>query len=187
MKKISKGEYGYIEYQRRYTLIRTLIYFAICAAIFIIGYVTTGTRKNLLTIVAILGCLPACKSVVNYIMFMRAVGCSKEVYDVISEYASSLYGLYDLFMTSYSENYAISHLVIAGASIVGIAENGADVNKIEKHIEEHLKQDGYKGINVKIFSDVNKYAERLKQINDLSIDPLKTQDSILELLLAISL
>jgi len=198
MKRINKGEFGYIDYQKKWTLIRTILFFVIVAAVFIIGYVTTGTRKNLLTVVAILGCLPACKSVVNFIMFFRAKGCSLNTHDRIVEVENineaeednnkHFYGIYDLYMTSYKTNFPISHLVIAGSSIVGVSEDDAiDTNLIESHIVDHLKQDGIKNMTVKIFNNTDKYIERLKQLNELNPAPLKNQDSIMEMLIAISL
>ena len=72
MKKAVKGTYGYLKIKRNWVFIRTIVFFAISIAIFITGYVTTGSRKNLFTIVAVLGCLPACKSLVNLILFFRA-------------------------------------------------------------------------------------------------------------------
>lgn len=188
MKRIQKGEFGYIGFQRKWTLVRTILYFALCAAIFLTGYITTKTRANLLTIVAILGCLPACKSVVNVIMFYRAKGCSVEAHDAIDNIAVDIAGLYDMYMTSYKNNYQISHLAIKGNIIVGYTEDkNSDVNMAEKHIDEHLKQDGYKNMTVKIYTDITKYTERLKQLNELDASPLKNQDFILEMLLAISL
>ena len=38
MKKVMKGNPGYLEYKKRVELIRTVIYFAIVAAIFFLGY-----------------------------------------------------------------------------------------------------------------------------------------------------
>ena len=84
MKRVGKGEYGYIAYQRKVVIIRTVIFFAVSIAIFIAGYVTTGTRRNLFTIVAVLGTLPACKSLVNLIMFTKAKGCSEKAHKEIA-------------------------------------------------------------------------------------------------------
>lgn len=187
MKFAKKGCFGYIDGQKRWTLLRTIAYFILCAAVFTIGYMTTGSRRNLMTIVAVLGCLPACKSAVNYIMFLKAKGCSKGAYDSIEPAAKGLYAIYDLYMTSYKANFPISHLVIAGGSIVAYAEEKIDVNEAETHIKDHLKQDGYKNITVKVFTDLDKYIERLEQIQELSFEPMKSQDAILEMLLAISL
>lgn len=83
MKITGKGSFGYIVAKRRSTLIRTLLYFGISVALFAAGYITTGQKENLLTVVAVLGCLPASKSLVNTIMFFRAGGCSREAKETI--------------------------------------------------------------------------------------------------------
>ena len=59
MKKAEKGTPGYLDYKRKIEIIRTIIYFGIVVAVFLLGYFQTGTRLNLLTVVAVLGCLPA--------------------------------------------------------------------------------------------------------------------------------
>ena len=66
-----KGTSGYLRTQKNYEILRTVLYFAISLSLFIAGWVTTGSRENLLTIVAVLGCLPACKSLVEMFMFLR--------------------------------------------------------------------------------------------------------------------
>ena len=67
MKKIQKGNPGYLNYKKKVEIIRTIVYFAIVFAILALGIWQTGTRLNLLTVVAILGCLPASKSLVGVI------------------------------------------------------------------------------------------------------------------------
>ena len=68
MKKAEKGSCGYIQYQKKKRLVVTFILFLIPLAIYATGYIQTKTRLNLFTVVAILGCLPACKSLVGLIM-----------------------------------------------------------------------------------------------------------------------
>ena len=71
MKRIEKGTPGYLDYKKKVEIIRTVIYFLLVAAIFTLGYVQTKTRSNLLTVVAILGCLPAAKALVGVITTVR--------------------------------------------------------------------------------------------------------------------
>ena len=59
--KISGGEAGYIKYRKRILAIKLLLEAGIIAGLLILGYTQTGTRKNLLTIVAIIRSLPASK------------------------------------------------------------------------------------------------------------------------------
>ena len=60
MKRAVKGNFGYIRAKRLSVLIKTAIFFGISLSLFAAGYITTGKKENLLTIVAVLGCLPAC-------------------------------------------------------------------------------------------------------------------------------
>ena len=50
-----KGTRNYLNTQRVYEILRTILFFAISLALFIAGWLSTGSRLNLLTIVAILG------------------------------------------------------------------------------------------------------------------------------------
>ena len=70
MKKTEKGMPGYLNYKRKIEIIRTLAYFGIVIAILLLGYFQTGTKLNLLTVVAIVGCVPASKVVV-FLVFIR--------------------------------------------------------------------------------------------------------------------
>ena len=74
----AKGTEQYLKTQKRYEVARTVLYFGISISLFIAGYLQTKSRVNLLTVVAVLGCLPASKSAVNAIMFLRYNGCSTQ-------------------------------------------------------------------------------------------------------------
>lgn len=184
----AKGTYGYIENHKAYAAIRTLVYFLLCVGLYVMGYVTTGSNKNLLTVVAILGCLPACKSLVNLIMFLKAKGCSQELMQRVRKYDADLTTFYDLYFTTYQKNFAISHMVLKGNVLCGISESSkCDVNEAEKHLEQMLAQEGIKNVTVKIFSNADKYIDRLSQIKSLETEEHKNRDGIINLLYSISL
>ena len=46
MRKINKGEYGYIHKKRKAESIKTISMFAISLAIFVMGYISTKTKSN---------------------------------------------------------------------------------------------------------------------------------------------
>lgn len=186
--KLQKGAFGYIEAQKKYTSIRTVVYFALSLSIFFMGYVTTGTRMNLLTVVAVLGCLPASKSMVNMIMFFRAKGCSEELHEAILKQAEGLDIFYDLFMTSYQKNFQLSCLVIKGHNIVALSESEKmDVSGAQKHMEESLKLDGYKGYTIKVFEESEKFLYRLEQMKQTEEMETGNKAAVIETLLSISL
>ena len=185
---VKKGCYGYIRNHKVVTAIRTLLYFAVSIGLYVMGYVTTGSNRNLLTIVAILGCLPACKSLVNFILFLRAEGCSAELQSQVCAFDDKLTVFYDMYFTSYQKNFSISHMVLKGNVLCGITENPkCDHKAAEEHLEQMLKQEGIKNMTVKIFSQGNKYIDRLSQLTDLNVDEHKNQKEIINMLYSISI
>lgn len=185
---IKKGSYGYIRNHRAVTAIRTMLFFAVSIGLYVMGYVTTGSNRNLLTIVAVLGCLPACKSMVNFILFLKAEGCSEALKNEVCAYDEKLTVFYDMFFTSYQKNFSISHMVLKGNVLCGITENPkCSCNDAEKHLEQMLQQEGIKNVTVKIFSQNNKYIDRLSQLIELDTDEHKNRDGIIDLLYSISI
>lgn len=174
-----KGTRNYIKTQKTYEILRTVIYFAISISLFIAGYVATKSRMNLLTVVAVLGCLPASKSAVDMIMYLRYKGCSPENAEKIEVSAQELSGLFDMVFTSYNRNYEIAHMVVKGNTICGFTEEKEwKEQEFNKHITDILKVDGYKEVSVKIFSDMSKYTERLEQLKELDTDETNTRGII---------
>lgn len=187
-KIVKKGSYGYIENHKAVTALRTLLYFVVCIGLYVMGYLTTGTSKNLLTIVAVLGCLPSCKSTVNFIMFLKAKGCSEALKEQVSIYDDKLTTFYDMYFTSYQKNFPISHMVLKGNVLCGITENPkCDCSGAEKHLEQMLTQEGIKNMTVKIFSQVDKYIDRLSQLTKSEADEHKNRQGIIDLLYSISI
>ncbi|MCM1038946.1 MAG: hypothetical protein NC314_08915 [Roseburia sp.] len=187
-KKVPKGNYGYIEYQKKASVIRTVIFFALSLAIYGIGIYSTGSNKNLLTVVAVLGLLPSCKSAVNAIMFLRASGCSGGAKEKISDYDDKLTGFYDMYFTSYQKNFPISHMVLKGNTICAYTESDkCDIKAGEAHLEQMLKQDGYKNMTIKIFDDLGKYVDRLSQLSSLDTQESKNREGMIQMFYSISL
>lgn len=171
MKKAVKGNFRYIEFKRRQVILRTILFFGISLALFAAGYLTTGKKENLLTVVAVLGCLPACKSMVNMIMFFRARGCSENARNEIAPLEGRLIGMYDMYFTSYQKNFDISHMVLEGKVVLGYTESEkCDLKACEEHLQVMLKQGGFKNMTVKISDNLQKYCEQLKNFNQMKQD-----------------
>ncbi len=170
-----KGTRDYLKTQSRYELARTIIYFALSASLFIAGILTTGDRMNLLTVVAVLGCLPACKSAIDTFMFMRYKGCNSENADAIDAHMEGLVGLYDRIFTSYTTNFQVAHLTVKGNTLCGFTQDDEfDENAFNQHITGILQKDGFKDVSVKVFKDIKKYTARLEQIKELDADEKNT-------------
>lgn len=185
--KMKKGEYGYLLYKKKVSVIMTIGMFAISLALYIAGYVTTKTNANLLTVVAVLGCLPASKSAVNMIMFLKAKGCLPKDKEAIDRAIGSLDGYYDLYFTSYQKNFPISHLVVTQNAIIAYS---SDEKIVEKEFNEHMKdilnKERIQDITVKLFKDREKYINRLNELNQSEADTSARKD-IVSMLYSVSL
>ncbi len=171
-----KGNYGYLKNKRNQVLVMTILMFAVSMSLLAAGIITTGSNKNLLTIVAVLGCLPACKSAVSLIMYCKAAGCSIETKEVIEKVQGELIGMYDMYFTSYKNNFPVSHMVVEGKNICGYTEKKFDTGLCEEHLETILKQSGYKDFTIKIFTDLVKYTDRLSQIDKIDREKTPKRD-----------
>lgn len=185
--KVQKGAYGYLAYKKKTSTIITIGMFAISIALYIAGYITTKTNANLLTVVAILGCLPASKSAVGMIMYLKAKGCSGEDNEAIDNVIGSLDGYYDLYFTGYQKNFPTDHLVVTQNSIIAYS---SDTKITEKDFNEHMKdilnKERIHDITVKLFMDRDKYLNRLKELNQSETDTSARKD-IVSMLFNVSL
>ncbi|MDD6202513.1 MAG: hypothetical protein PUB13_06180 [Lachnospiraceae bacterium] len=187
MKRKLKGSYEYLDYKKKTELFKTIMMFALSFAVFLLGYLSTHTKANLLTIVAVLGCLPASKSLVSVIMNFRIPKCKKETCQKIEDHIGSLNGYYHLYFTGYSKNFAISHLTVTKNSILAYTQNGnIDEQEFTNHIQNLLKKEGIQDITVKLYKDLGKYLNRLDEINT-NFSDFSKRDDLVSLLFTVSL
>lgn len=194
-----KGEHGYTDAHKRAQLLKTFLFFLIPIAIFVIGYVTTDTKRNYFTILAIVGCLPACKELVNVIMFLKRRSMPQAMYQEIEVHAGSLVRAYELVFTTYEKNYPVHSLVVRGQEIAGYTTlKNTDLRPLQEHIAKTLKENGISGVHVHIFPDLKAYLDRVdalagKEPEEIPFTPderypeLGREELIRKLLLALSL
>lgn len=166
-----KGTKKYLDSQKKYEIIRTIVYFAISLSLFTAGFVTTGTRNNLLTIVAVLGCLPASKSLVEAIMYCKYHSLSDSDCNLIEPCTGELSCLYDLVFTTRENTYPVPHLAVVGNTVAGyLPDPKLSPADCAKHLETCLKTDQYTGVTIKLYQDIQKYTQRLEQLRELPTD-----------------
>lgn len=186
-RKIRKGDFGYLPYAKKKNILYTAGLFAIALFIFLAGYIYNGTRMNMLTIVAMLGMLPASKSAVEMILYLRQANCSEEIHEKILPHTGKLPMAYELVLTSYDKNFPISAVAVYANTVCGYSENEkCDVNAAEKHMMDILKQNGQKP-SVKIFRELEKFNHRLDTLQQLDSESSEKDLEILEVIKAISI
>lgn len=182
-----KNTYGYLDSQKKYEIIRTLVYFGVSLSLYAAGVAATKTNANLLTVVAVLGCLPASKSLVSMIMFLRQKSCSEQIYERVFVCSKELDCLYDLVFTTEKVTFFVSHAAYRARCLVLLGTKGSDTQALEAHIQEYMRKAGIKGVTVKVYTDLDKYCQRLVQLEELEKEQDRISDEVIQLLKEITL
>ncbi|MCR5032392.1 MAG: hypothetical protein K6A92_05985 [Lachnospiraceae bacterium] len=176
MKKRVKGQYGYYSYHKKLDLLITLLLFGLSFGIYFFCLWYFKTNKNFGTILAVLGFLPAAKSAIRFIMFLRTIEgplSVKETIDPIVE-GTDLTAGYDFYVTSEKKNFDLTHLTVRGNVIIAYTlQKKLDEKAFIAHADTILTQNGYKDRSIKVFSDLHSYIDRIGQIKEL---PAGTKD-----------
>ena len=162
--KAEKGTFGYIKAQKKKRTLITSVLFLIPIIIFLTGLHETGTRLNMFTFVAIMGCLPASRSAVGMVMMLMQKSTDPELYRQVEERAGDLVRPYELTISAYEKNTPLDSLVICGYHVAAYTSNPkADIAFAQKHIKEILKGNGFRA-DVRIFKDRKPYLERVASL-----------------------
>lgn len=190
MEKIQKGKYGYLNSKRKTETIKSLLMFALVFAIFIVGYISTGTKKNLLTVVAVVSVLPAAKQLTTTVLYYKYPSQSAEAHERIAKEIKNITSVYDIVITSYDKITELLHVAIMGKTIIGFSQKEKTNEKeAADFIKNTLERNGHKGVSVKIYKDENAYIIRLKEMQE-NLDKerkVKLEEEIASVIKAISI
>lgn len=188
--RLEKGNYGYFKQKRMDEILKTILMFAVSLSLLFAGYNVSGTKANVLTVVAVLGMLPASKSAVSMIMYLRYHGCSRELFDKLSETTDKLENVqhaYDLVFTTYKVTYEVPSIVVKNGNVCGFCERkNCDLNELNKHISQILSQNGLKS-TVKIFDNFDTYLNRVRQLEAVETGEETKDKEVMHILHQISL
>ena len=169
MKKAERGKPGYVASLKKKYLVTTLIEFAIVIAILVAGIMQTGTRLNVFTVVAILGCLPACKNLVEFIVVAPHKGIELSKYEEIEEKAPAIIKIYDLVVAGQAKLMQLDVVAISGSTVIGFASSEkTDEVKLAEYFKKLFEAGGYDKITVKIFHDYKAFLARAEGMNSIA-------------------
>ena len=189
MKKVQKGEYGYIHSQKICRSFITFILLLIPVVIFFIGLAIYHKRENMFTFVAIMGCLPGCRYAVGMIMMLLQKETDPAVYEKTRKAAGELPALYDCVFTANEKTTSVDALVLGQGSVIGYSSNPkTNPEYIEKHLTEILQGNNVKR-TVKIFKDYRKFETRVKEMaaSESAGDEKRKNEKAVDVLKAIAL
>lgn len=170
MKRVMKGHPGYLDYKKKAELIRAVIYFAMVAAVFFLGYSQTHSKKNLLTVVAIVGCLPACKVLVGVITRFPYPSIATIRTEEIQGKTSHVTVIYDMIITSREKIMPVEAMVLSGNTIFGYTNSErVDVAYAAAHIRDMLRQNQFPDAKVKILNNYTAFLARAEGLDSIAV------------------
>ena len=166
LNRYTKGQYEYAAFNKKKSILIAAAMFSLSLIIYFTGVTTTGSNKNLLTIVAVLGMLPASKLLVAAIMSLRVKVVDEEVKNEIDEATQNLNGFYHMYFTSYDKNFAISHMIVNKKVLICFYEDQKfNKDAFKEHIETMMKRAGHSNIVVSVTNDIEKYCHMLSDLD----------------------
>lgn len=192
MRKCVKGTPGYLRDKLKVEIIRTVVYFAIVAAIYLLGYSQTHSNKNLLTVVAVVGCLPACKALVGVITRLPYQTIEHALAEEIAGKSLHLTVIYDLVVTSSEKIMPIDCIVISGDKVFGYASNKkTELKSTSSYLRKMLEQNDMEGISVKLFDEFRSFIAIVEGLENIAAvekaDIKEYEEQIAHLIMNISL
>lgn len=165
MEKAAKGSYGYFAWEKRRRALETLVRFLPSVLLAVAGYMQTGTRKNLFTLAAILVCLPACRSLVGWIMMLPRESMERAVYEKIRAHAGGWTMAYDLYFTTYEKNIAVDAMAVGGGQVIGYCSRRQEHRAyMEGYIRDTIAAGGYPVI-VRLMEELQPFLDALDTLD----------------------
>ncbi len=165
MLKSIKGQYGYFRKEKTRRAILTLGFFAVPIILLISGIIYTGSKNNLLTVIAMVLFIPASMSLVSFIVVMMRKSISEEMFQTIDPHIGSLTYAYELYLTSNEQNAMVDCIVFCGNEVVGlVTDSKTDPRFAKEHLQKYLRAEGYK-VSVYILTDLKHFVERCDSLN----------------------
>ena len=163
-KRLEKGTYGYMDRLKMREWKKSALMLAIPVLVFLIGWAVMKTRLQVVTVIAVVGCLPGCNEVVHAIMASRYHSIERKLYEEVEAERGSRLVLYENVFTTYDKNYVVDCIIISGREVLGYSsEEKTDAKAAETHLTTILKQNSYKQ-NVKIMKNREAYLTRVKEL-----------------------
>ncbi len=165
-KRIKKGEFGYFKAEKKRRILITAALFVVPLFIFFSAWIYHGTRLTIWTVVATVGCLPACKSVVSLIMILMRRPLDEQLYRQIKSHQGELVMAYELYMTFYEKSGYIDAVAICGNDVAAYTSDPkTDASFLAAEAQKIVRKNGYK-VNIRILKDLKPFLDRLDSMNE---------------------
>ncbi len=187
---MKKGNFGYISFMKKKSAVTAILISAAAALVYYAGLKVFPSNRTAVGIVTVLISIPAAMALVRFVMFMRFKGGDRKVYDRVEEIKGIVPVFYDSILTTPEKSYGVNVFISAEQSLLGLSlYDGVDIGMVEKHLRGIFDGLHMSNVNIKVFTDEDKFYERLKTLSERYTPepPVSGEDGILHVIGRISL
>ena len=185
---MQKGSYGYINSMKLKTMLLTLGIFGAAVLVYVLLLFFFPEHRTMVAIVSVLITIPGAMAMVRFIMFMRFKEGDREIYETVERIRGDLPVYYDAILTTPDKSYGVNAFISCGRDLMGYsAYKGTESAKIEKHLKEIYENNMFKDMNIKVFTEADKFSDRIKTLAERKREETGMEDKVLHLLERITL
>lgn len=158
-----KGEYGDRARLKRSMIIGAAAILVFIAALVVIGYLRFGTRKNILTVLAILAVLPFANIASVLSTLLPYPSLTKAQAERLGELADGLETVYDVVFTTSKSAIPIDCLVIEEGRLLALSPvPDKKIKLLTDSLKDFYKAHGYKHMALVIEKDYDAFVSKLE-------------------------
>ena len=155
---------GYLTKRKKAEILWIVFFVVLGVAIFLTGYLWSGVRANIFTVMAVLLVLPAAKHLVALIAMYRKKGVTKERYDKVKEAAGQAVLYTDYVFTSTEKIMHLDFLLVKNGNVLGvIAKSKQDVPYLKQYLTDVVKKTA-PSYHVRLFESDEKLISHLQRL-----------------------
>ncbi|MDF2820031.1 MAG: hypothetical protein K0R15_472 [Clostridiales bacterium] len=170
--KIEKGNFGYIQNQKKKRLFQMILGILLIAVIFFTGFLIFKTKATYFTVLAVFCIFPFAQVAVNYLMFVKYNTQPQERYAKLTNYLSdSILLLSDIILTRKDSIYNLPFLIINQGNIYAYIELAYEKTDVIDFIKEILIKSGFSSSKIEVFDDFNSFNKKLDELKKIRTSP----------------
>lgn len=159
---IQKGQYGYINKQKKNYLLKIIVGLIIIITIFIIGLLIFKSKANYLTIISAVTIFPVALWLVRYIVLYKYKTCEYDLYNQMKNKINNQFiiSMTDLILTKYQGILSIPLAYIQDGELFTFIDESQNVKLAKEYINNIFVSNQLK-VKIHIYNDFDRFINKI--------------------------
>lgn len=170
MKRITKGHYGYLKYKKKIELVKLGVILMGIVILLVAGYMGTHTRKNLLTVAAVVSVLPLANIAVPIVAMWPFHGRPQEEYEEVHKAVGNGLLNTELVITAHNEKpFGVDYVYIHPDGVFCYSsQKNLKVDALTKHLKTMIEGNELHTPTVHVFQNYKKFLRRVGALSSVN-------------------